>query len=150
MTGFNTQPPEGGCKTRWCLRQARLLFQHTAARRRLLLRSLVKNEIKTVSTHSRPKAAARKCMILHMLRLSFNTQPPEGGCNSAGKHGGAFARFNTQPPEGGCVYHITAFLSMQQFQHTAARRRLPGTDSAGTLQRPFQHTAARRRLLTNN
>ena len=56
------------------------LFQHTAARRRLL--------------PSVPR------FHLHFER--FNTQPPEGGC--AGRQTGRQTGrgFNTQPPEGGC------------------------------------------------
>ena len=33
--------------------------------------------------------------------------------------------FNTQPPEGGCQSVLFAHLHFHQFQHTAARRRLP-------------------------
>ena len=33
-----------------------------------------------VSTHSRPKAAARRGVALLSQRGCFNTQPPEGGC----------------------------------------------------------------------
>ena len=33
-----------------------------------------------VSTHSRPKAAATIAIITRRFTLSFNTQPPEGGC----------------------------------------------------------------------
>ena len=38
--GFNTQPPEGGCCPKPPAPPARLMFQHTAARRRLGFRSL--------------------------------------------------------------------------------------------------------------
>ena len=54
-TGFNTQPPEGGCgetiKSNFVLK-----FQHTAARRRLT-ETPERAEVVDVSTHSRPKAA---------------------------------------------------------------------------------------------
>ena len=53
---FNTQPPEGGCYT-------------------------LDDEAKErghVSTHSRPKAAAREAAKVGYLHC-FNTQPPEGG-----------------------------------------------------------------------
>ena len=33
---------------------------------------------------------------------SFNTQPPEGGCNAKSELLTASYSFNTQPPEGGC------------------------------------------------
>ena len=77
-----------------------------------------------VSTHSRPKAAAA------FFRPAF----PD------------IARFNTQPPEGGCP--ALAFWASvdSQFQHTAARRRLPNFNQYSYLDDMFQHTAARRRL----
>ena len=55
---FNTQPPEGGCPTRVQMRWVGSVFQHTAARRRLLDDSVGSGEKEFVSTHSRPKAAA--------------------------------------------------------------------------------------------
>ena len=55
-----------------------------------------------VSTHSRPKAAGEVPMQDDFGGLGFNTQPPEGGWVS------------------GKEYTITS----EQFQHTAARRRL--------------------------
>ena len=76
---FNTQPPEGGCGAvagglaGWC-----------------------------VSTHSRPKAAARAVQEWTAVFRGFNTQPPEGGCNTPGQVSGGDTGF----------------------QHTAARRRL--------------------------
>ena len=75
-------------------------FQHTAARRRLKSYGGAKTE-QRVSTHSRPKAAVTNHVGLSMNkmfqhtaarrrlpcqlstnpeRISFNTQPPEGGC----------------------------------------------------------------------
>ena len=54
---FNTQPPEGGWKLGSFRINTRSGFQHTAARRRLGLLNLIFFCIKTVSTHSRPKAA---------------------------------------------------------------------------------------------
>ena len=54
---FNTQPPEGGCKVRF----------------KFLIPFLV-------STHSRPKAAARYGSYYCARLFCFNTQPPEGGC----------------------------------------------------------------------
>ena len=54
---FNTQPPEGGCDTPIIFAKAFI-----------------------VSTHSRPKAAAKQAVQLAHLKRGFNTQPPEGGC----------------------------------------------------------------------
>ena len=54
-----------------------------------------------VSTHSRPKAAAR-------------TRDAERES----------ARFNSQPPEGGCLNGVTMGIAPRKFQLTAARRQL--------------------------
>ena len=103
----------------------------------------------SVSTHSRPKAAAG---------VAFDTVK-------------SWSCFNTQPPEGGCQKARWSMSKMPMFQHTAARRRLHFTDPTqnkddvvSTHSRPkaaafvccfamiavkkFQHTAARRRLRT--
>ena len=99
---FNTQPPEGGWLHFWKYRPIFfMLFQHTAARRRLVF----------------------NFRIWHILPPCFNTQPPEGGWilfveiaanRQQFQHTAARrrlvrrakcqyrkARFNTQPPEGG-------------------------------------------------
>ena len=55
-------------------------FQHTAARRRLLLGYRNVRPRYSVSTHSRPKAAAFFKPVQPCRGRSFNTQPPEGGC----------------------------------------------------------------------
>ncbi len=102
VSGFNTQPPEGG----WPISmQCKLLhhrFQHTAARRRLDPRILVLGLLRFVSTHSRPKAAGCPKIGFSSVKDSFNTQPPEGGW----------------------LYIISACTKSLRFQHTAARRRL--------------------------
>ena len=102
-----------------------MLFQHTAARRRLVDPATgevfgsprfntqppeggwgrptdVPAWYLTVSTHSRPKAAGDWLHNQHEYHRCFNTQPPEGGwvwifCLT--EH--CSSRFNTQPPEGG-------------------------------------------------
>ena len=55
---FNTQPPEGGCLHSSPNSSISLMFQHTAARRRLLSVDKWDEDWSEVSTHSRPKAAA--------------------------------------------------------------------------------------------
>ncbi len=70
------------------------------------------------------------------LRSSFNTQPPEGGCNHRTFSRSSIRSFNTQPPEGGCQCRCRNFYVAFKFQHTAARRRL--------LHRFFQCSLARR------
>ena len=54
---FNTQPPEGGWKGKKVIQKVYSMFQHTAARRRLVLRGEGRKPTIHVSTHSRPKAA---------------------------------------------------------------------------------------------
>ena len=78
QTCFNTQPPEGGWEIVARFTTPKLMFQHTAARRRL-----------------------EKLPHYKYYRTSFNTQPPEGGWRrSACRHPRPIS-FNTQPPEGG-------------------------------------------------
>ena len=121
--GFNTQPPEGGCLNDIVTVHLLIWFQHTAARRRLLLGQTLTSGAD-----------------------GFNTQPPEGGCQHLFCCALLSAGFNTQPPEGGCLCHISGGLDFGLFQHTAARRRLPDASSSTQSKRWFQHTAARRRL----
>ena len=101
FSSFNTQPPEGGwlCVSSYqvlcCVSthsrpkaagafgiygSARsVLFQHTAARRRLVKHVMQVLEDALVSTHSRPKAAGLIPNQLLTSSCCFNTQPPEGG-----------------------------------------------------------------------
>ena len=120
---FNTQPPEGGWHHAYLHGDVSLLFQHTAARRRLVLpvsipafyllfqhtaarRRLVTKAIqemagKIVSTHSRPKAAGfDKYGVRVSLLVSTHSRPKAAG----------------HPPPDLCL--------SEWFQHTAARRRL--------------------------
>ena len=54
---FNTQPPEGGWVQPFTRLSGATMFQHTAARRRLVLDEDGEPKGILVSTHSRPKAA---------------------------------------------------------------------------------------------
>ena len=58
ISSFNTQPHEGGCLPPTGGSGRTGLFQHTAARRRLPIRSGKANQYTKVSTHSRAEAAA--------------------------------------------------------------------------------------------
>ena len=61
-----------------------------------------------------------------MVILSFNTQPPEGGCCIYRQSGHRVSSgFNTQPPEGGCFGSRRQPRLRKRFQHTATRRWLP-------------------------
>ena len=123
-------------------------FQHTAARRRLLYRTLAARRGGCVSTHSRPKAAAAMGLTTILVIASFNTQPPEGGCMLECASIASVMCFNTQPPEGGCRQLVHCAMRLTQFQHTAARRRLRYVCIGLGFIQVFQHTAARRRLQT--
>ena len=123
--GFNTQPPEGGWLSDAEYQVVKNMFQHTAARRRLVLSTIYQhlfNRVSThsrpkaagqfihdeyegsiVSTHSRPKAAGSLCPSFSVRPTSFNTQPPEGGWDFGGASVGSLGGFNTQPPEGGWI-----------------------------------------------
>ena len=81
VMSFNTQPPEGGCPANFVRLSLNDWFQHTAARRRL-----------------QPTQRRR------MPKSSFNTQPPEGGCTPQCLAEAGINCFNTQPPEGGCPW----------------------------------------------
>ena len=55
--------------------------------------------------------------------------------------------FNTQPPEGGWLNLNICLRRPFGFQHTAARRRLANSLALSKSGKMFQHTAARRRLV---
>ena len=165
-------------------------FQHTAARRRLVTQSAAPNHNRSfntqppeggwldccavdalgqsVSTHSRPKAAGRNCLMISACGMvSTHSRPKAAGwansragwwtrfqhtaarrrlgchqpCHAVGRY-----RFNTQPPEGGWFLCCLLRWAQYRFQHTAARRRLGCFVVFNNVLGWFQHTAARRRL----
>ena len=104
----------------------------------------------SVSTHSRPKAAApgsatsrRRRLFQHtaarrrlqtvakaktaMKRVSTHSRP-KAAAFSRLRRDLATSCFNTQPPEGGCQAGQSSITHLHTFQHTAARRRLPEAD----------------------
>ena len=129
-------PPLG-----WLRRQ----FQHTAARRRLAIQAMGGGYLSLVSTHSRPKAAAVPACKGKGSYLSFNTQPPEGGCFALCCSLKRKRGFNTQPPEGGCRQ---VFKNLRRSAvSTHSRPKAAGLLFVQSLNFTlFQHTAARRRL----
>ena len=98
-------------------------FQHTAARRRLVVEATTGLIPSSVSTHSSPKAAGKSCLKITNVILKFqhtaarrrlglpearfarlrcfNTQQPEGGWIPKCRHIKRVECFNTQQPEGG-------------------------------------------------
>ena len=123
--GFNTQPPEGGCGAVTLLTKMPDMFQHTATRRWLLVNAVFLRILGNVSTHSHPKVAANWQSYQALEQFSFNTQPPEGGCQNDRTFAAHTIGFNTQPPEGGCCKLLILRCLDNKFQHTATRRWLP-------------------------
>ena len=164
----HSQPCEGGCLTRKPIARLAIVFQHTAARRRLLklTSTLAKrrgfntqprgggcrcpgypeDSSNRVSTHSRVEAAAPLPQTRQSKRRSFNTQPREGGCIRHNILRFHKVCFNTQPPEGGCGDQFLPILIARLFQHTATRRWLPSMRLVFSIPCRFQHTATRRWL----
>ena len=142
LGGFNTQPPEGGC----CLGIVQgndLAFQHTAARRRLETITLTLR-YRGVSTHSRPKAAAKNAGKTKSPK-SFQHTAARRRLYRAAAAISKGGRFNTQPPEGGWLQSSGRLLIVDVSTHSrpkaAGHRLVPSV-----LTYLFQHTAARRRL----
>ena len=78
--GFNTQPPEGGWFSNAMLFKMKLMFQHTAARRRLDVCDIIKHSYVMVSTHSRPKAAGSvPAKSLSKYLVSTHSRPKAAG-----------------------------------------------------------------------
>ena len=77
---FNTQPPEGGCIPKNLNTSLVLWFQHTATRR--WLRTMTASGAESVKFQH--TATRRWLLIWRSIGSprynSFNTQPPEGGC----------------------------------------------------------------------
>ena len=142
------------------------MFQHTAARRRLVGYSVIGRVFVKVSTHSRPKAAGLgKSKLLELLVVSTHSRPKAAGSKSIrrmdvlpfqhtaarrrlglpiGKHL-LCRRFNTQPPEGGWGTPMQRVAS--SIVSTHSRPKAAGALRCSASRHPsFQHTAARRRL----
>ena len=172
LSGFNTQPPEGGWKRPQVFAKQPNGFNTQPPEGGWILINPTACKVARVSTHSRPKAAGPCEKWRVHNRRCFNTQPPEGGWFQKFFFIFFVVRFNTQPPEGGWAGKDGVMYPPYWFQHTAARRRLAvtpartskETDIGFNTQPPeggwasngkgiplnlsFQHTAARRRLAT--
>ena len=101
---FNSQPPKGGCPAHHSDPSNQDKFQLTAAQRRLHKLAGIQPLDDVVSTHSRPKAAARQ----------------------SGKPPTLSARFQLTAAQRRLPVTGTRLVAaMQKFQLTAAQRRLP-------------------------
>ena len=119
--GFNTQPPEGGWYQRGLSlirpsvsthsrpkaagyngngKNRLVLFQHTAARRRLVY-LMYSFQYKNCFNTQPPEGGWLLIGFAVYTINGFNTQPPEGGWDWQAKQNRITERFNTQPPEGG-------------------------------------------------
>ena len=105
------------------------LFQHTAARRRLVKFDIYKCRFNNVSTHSRPKAAGSKPQASAPKSKAFQHTAARRRLGQQIRRHSHRNRFNTQPPEGGWRIKSAYFPVHSQFQHTAARRRLDISDA---------------------
>ena len=147
------------------------MFQHTAARRRLPVKSsiiflnlsvsthsraeaaaayfLIALAAISVSTHSRAEAAAIKQVGFLDLLKSFNTQPRGGGCDPVPvKSNGVFVSTHSRAEAAACITASVAAVSAS----FNTQPRGGGCSQLFTLYclvTQFQHTAARRRLLRN-
>ena len=101
-----------------------LMFQHTAARRRLVRLINYNDRTVIVSTHSRPKAAGSK--------RQRNSPPVAVSTHSRPKAAGYFRRLfalfgivstHSRPKAAGALF-MPALVAYRMFQHTATRRRL--------------------------
>ena len=142
------------------------MFQHTAARRRLICLIACRfvmicfntqppeggwcdhpNATKrfAVSTHSRPKAAdTTNRHISAFCGVSTHSRPKAAGRQKSHRH--PDRRFNTQPPEGGwaaAMVDLVFFLVSTHSRPKAAANPFEPKE----ITKAFQHTAARRRLL---
>ena len=122
------------------------MFQHTAARRRLVHNQNLLSLFWLVSTHSRPKAAGCIKFQRWVVCWCFNTQPPEGGWWSIFKNIIGFFLFQHTAARRRLARFASSVRKSKWFQHTAARRRLGKTMTRQYQACLFQHTAARRRL----
>ena len=126
-----------------CFSLISIMFQHTAARRRLVYIAYYIPTLIRVSTHSRPKAAGfAHDGFKRAIQVSTHSRPKAAGSVSASSPKMPCS-FNTQPPEGGWDFFSHFSLISIMFQHTAARRRLEGginslslIDTVSTHSRP--------------
>ena len=101
-----------------------MVFQHTAARRRLVQGCFSVIPACFGFNTQPPEGGWFQSRLKSSLPFRFNTQPPEGGWAGLLRIAGCQVCFNTQPPEGGWVPSVGNRAANSGFQHTAARRRL--------------------------
>ena len=119
QTGFNTQPPEGGWQVPPLQYPQLYVSTHSRLKAAGIARSGYLN-VSGVSTHSRLKAAGHGSSMAHWRSYvsTHSRLKAAGKLQIRGLNVGLC--FNTQPPEGGwgCVFYPTP--CHVAFQHTAA------------------------------
>ena len=80
------------------------MFQHTAARRRLVLHMVSIKELSFGFNTQPPEGGWPLNFSGSFLIICFNTQPPEGGWDTPHIFLRHTVCFNTQPPEGGWMF----------------------------------------------
>ena len=147
---FNTQPPEGGCfcsmvtgtvdavsthsRPKAAVKQQKSLdaeykFQHTAARRRLVGMALLSVYV-VMFQHTAARRRLKGNSFCCIVWKSFNTQPPEGGCQQISFTQDA-CNVSTHSRPKAADSPTGQQNKNQEFQHTAARRRLFAIDKNG-------------------
>ncbi len=129
------------------MRKLKVKFQHTAARRRLLNLDTLRWTISKVSTHSRPKAAAKshhqpqmdlmfqhtaarrrlltdKKAILGRFNVSTHSRPKAAARRKCINWMRRNVSTHSRPKAAARLIN-TSSIRLPVFQHTAARRRLP-------------------------
>ena len=143
MVSTHSRPKAAGLSRKMPSQPAR--FQHTAARRRLVVRPDLVSDGNDVSTHSRPKAAgALLAYEAYEVVVSTHSRPKAAGASLLPPFVGFVVSTHSRPKAAGTTFLF--FFFPKWFQHTAARRRLESTNTADLTTLRFQHTAARRRL----
>ena len=146
MTCFNSQPPEGGCFRCCHFRPPWLVFQLTAARRRLLERlrrigmirmfQLTAARRRLLPPNNAPcrRALFQLTAARRRLQRGFSGYPITSRVST-----------HSRPKAAATVTSVTC-AAWKKFQLTAARRRLRFKDGGKGRRAVFQLTAARRRL----
>ena len=121
------------------------MFQHTAARRRLIPLSLNFEDDVAVSTHSRPKAAAAvQEMAFYVTLVSTHSRPKAADIANYADKFKTKVSTHSRPKAAGLSSLVgTDLIDVS----THSRPKAAGHDNkAYRFQPSFQHTAARRRL----
>ena len=94
-----------------------------------------------------PEGGCIACSVVLIPFRSFNTQPPEGGCLSFTELEIRSSCFNTQPPEGGCKSTKVRISKNESFNTQPPEGGCTDRRLLSPFLGMFQHTATRRWLL---